>query len=225
MITSVLQSLSVPGLVPETRSGLQSSSSRTDTAASQAAGAGKKANTTGGAKELSEEEQKQAKDLERIDRHVRAHEAAHQGAAGGLAQGKSFTYEQGPDGKQYAVAGEVQIDTSVVSGDPRATAAKMQKVQASALSPSDPSPQDRRVAAQAARAEAQAQIELLEQQKSTDTTQPQNRAASSTDTTISSVQEQVPEQENNSFSDSQFATTVQRFAPPSFSGAIFNGRA
>lgn len=222
MSTSALQSLSVPGLAPETRSGLQPSGSRTDTSASQTAKTDKKAGATGNTRELSEEEQKQTQDLERIDRHVRAHEAAHQGAAGGLARGKSFTYQQGPDGKQYAVAGEVQIDMSAVPGDPRATIAKMQRVRTAALSPSDPSSQDRQVAVQAARTEAQARTELLEQQQTTGTTQSQDGTKQ---TDRPQREKDTPETTERSSSDSSSATTVQRFAPPSFSGAIFNGRA
>lgn len=46
---------------------------------------------------------------------MRAHEQAHKTAAGGLAQGgATFEYQTGPDGKQYAVSGEVKIDTSPV---------------------------------------------------------------------------------------------------------------
>ena len=99
--------------------------------------------------------------LKAIDRQVRAHEAAHLAAAGGLAQGgANFTYTRGPDGKNYAVGGEVAIDTSPVPGDPAATLAKAQQIQAAALAPSDPSPQDHAVAAAAAAMAAQAQAEL-----------------------------------------------------------------
>lgn len=125
--------------------------------------------TSGGKRELTEEEQKQIEELKRIDAEVRRHEAAHQAAAAGLARGKSFTYEQGPDSKRYAVAGEVQIDTSVVPDDPQATIAKMQRVRAAAMAPAEPSSQDRAVAAQASRAEAEARAQLAEQQSSVGT--------------------------------------------------------
>ncbi len=106
--------------------------------------------------ELSREDQKKLLDLKKRDREVRAHEAAHQAAAGSLARGgASFTYETGPDGKRYAVGGEVSIDASPVPGDPQATARKMERVRAAALAPADPSGQDRQVAARAAM-EAQA---------------------------------------------------------------------
>ncbi len=67
---------------------------------------------------------------------------------------------KGPDGLNYAVGGEVAIDTSPVSGDPEATLRKAQIIRAAASAPAEPSPQDRRVAAQAASREAAAQAEL-----------------------------------------------------------------
>jgi hypothetical protein len=113
-----------------------------------------------GTKELSEKDQKIIRALEKIDADVKAHEAAHQAAAGGLARGKSFGYTVGPDGKRYAVSGEVKIDTSPVPNNPQATIAKMQIVRRAALAPGDTSGQDRAVAAQAAKAAAAAQAEL-----------------------------------------------------------------
>src|SRR5437660_12427756 len=74
--------------------------------------------------------------------------------------GPSYQYQTGPDGKQYAIGGEVSIDTSPVPGDPAATAQKARVVQAAANAPADPSTQDRQVAAQAARMEQQAILEL-----------------------------------------------------------------
>lgn len=100
-------------------------------------------------------------DLKARDQRVRAHEAAHLSAAGDLAlSGASFTYQRGPDGRAYAVGGEVSLDTSPVSGDPAATLAKAQRIQAAALAPSDPSAQDRSVAAAAAAMAARAGRDL-----------------------------------------------------------------
>jgi hypothetical protein len=90
--------------------------------------------------------------LAATDTHVRAHEQAHLAAAGRYARGgASYTYTRGPDGQLYAVGGEVGIDTSPVKGDPEATIRKAEVVRAAAEAPSDPSAQDRTVAAQAAR--------------------------------------------------------------------------
>jgi hypothetical protein len=113
------------------------------------------------ASDLTTEEQQIVNQLRTRDQEVRAHERAHQAAAGGLAKGApTFTYETGPDGKRYAVGGEVQIDTSSVSGDPQATIQKAQPIRRAATAPSNPSSQDRAVAAQASKMEAQARQEL-----------------------------------------------------------------
>ena len=99
--------------------------------------------------------------LAETDRHVRAHEQAHLAAAGGYARsGPSYTYVTGPDGKQYAVGGEVAIDTSAIPGNPQETIRKARVVEAAANAPVDPSPQDRQVAAAAAQMEIDARLEL-----------------------------------------------------------------
>ena len=66
----------------------------------------------------------------------------------------------GPDGKQYAVAGHVSIDTGSVSGNPEATIRKMATVKRAALAPMEPSSTDRAVAAAAEQAKAEAELEL-----------------------------------------------------------------
>ena len=106
-------------------------------------------------------------ELKTRDREVRAHEAAHSAAAGSLTTGgPQFTYQRGTDGRLYAVGGEVNIDTSAVAGDPQATIQKAQRIRAAALAPANPSAQDRSVATQATRLEAQARQEM--QQERTD---------------------------------------------------------
>jgi len=103
-------------------------------------------------------------ELARRDREVRSHELAHLAAAGPYAQGGiKLEYAQGPDGKRYAVGGEVGIDTSPVPGDPEATLEKARAIRAAAMAPVEPSAQDRRVAVEAARLMAQAQAELARQ--------------------------------------------------------------
>lgn len=111
---------------------------------------------------LSDAAQQQVQKLKQADANVRQHEAAHQAAGGSHAGGASFTYTRGPDGKNYATAGEVPIDVSAES-DPADTVAKMEQVKAAALAPADPSPQDMRVAAQADAAKLQAQAEQRRQ--------------------------------------------------------------
>ena len=112
---------------------------------------------------LTDEQQRQLDELQRRDVEVRTHEQAHMSASGGLVQGgASFTYQNGPDGKRYAVGGEVSIDTSKVADDPQANLAKAQKIRRAALAPSQPSSQDRSAAASASRMEAEARAEVAQ---------------------------------------------------------------
>jgi hypothetical protein len=92
---------------------------------------------------------------------VRAHEQAHAAAGGALAGAPSFTYQRGPDGRSYAVGGEVPIEVSVVDGDPEATIRKMQQVLQAALAPQSPSDADRSIAASAQAKIATARAELI----------------------------------------------------------------
>ena len=127
----------------------------------------KSAGSVNSSDELTDEEQAQVDELQQTDREVRAHEQAHLAAAGGNATGgASFEYKTGPDGKRYAVAGEVQIDVSTVPDDPDATIRKMEQVRAAALAPADPSAQDRSVAAQALQAIQEARSESSESDES-----------------------------------------------------------
>jgi len=116
--------------------------------------------------ELTEEEQQQVNELRQRDAEVKSHEAAHLGAAGGLARGgASYEYQKGPDGNNYAVGGEVSIDSSPVKGDPKATISKAQQIRSAALAPANPSSQDHKVAAKASQMEAEALQELSKQEQ------------------------------------------------------------
>jgi SprA-related family len=110
--------------------------------------------------DLTDEEKKKVQALQERDRAVRAHEAAHKLAGGSYAGQVSFTTVKGPDGQSYAIGGEVPIDTSPVPNNPDATISKLETVIRAALAPSDPSAQDRQVAA-----EAQAEIQKAREQK------------------------------------------------------------
>ncbi len=115
---------------------------------------------------LTEEELRQIEQLQATDREVRAHEQAHKAAAGPhAAGGPTYEYTTGPDGKRYAVAGEVQIDTAPVPDNPEATIRKAQTIRRAALAPAEPSPQDRAVAAKASQLESQARQELQDQRR------------------------------------------------------------
>ncbi|BBN58878.1 putative metalloprotease CJM1_0395 family protein [Hydrogenovibrio marinus] len=132
-------------------------------------------------------------ELKSRDQHVKAHEQAHLGASGGYAtSAASYTYQVGPDGRRYAVGGEVGIDTSPVQGDPAATIQKAHIIQRAALAPSDPSSQDLRVHAQAVQMEIQAS-QQLKQQENTDTSANTSKQNSATE----------DEDSGNSVSESQ----------------------
>ncbi|MEL6186184.1 MAG: putative metalloprotease CJM1_0395 family protein, partial [Myxococcota bacterium] len=111
---------------------------------------------------LSDAEVEQIEELKARDREVRAHEQAHKAVGGQHAGAISYDYERGPDGRSYAVGGEVKIDISEVEDDHEATIRKMQQVRRAALAPSEPSAQDRAVAAEASEIEQRARTELRE---------------------------------------------------------------
>ena len=117
---------------------------------------------------LTEAELQQLDRLKQTDREVRQHEHAHQSTGGKFAGSIEYEYERGPDGQQYAVAGEVSIDSSPVPGDPAATIAKMEQIRAAANAPAEPSAQDRKVAAQASQHLMAARLELAMQQSEMD---------------------------------------------------------
>ncbi|MDR2207626.1 MAG: hypothetical protein LBE22_01430 [Azoarcus sp.] len=112
------------------------------------------------AEELSAADRRRVEELKSTDRAVRAHETAHMAAGGNLVtSGASYSYETGPDGQRYAVAGEVGIDTSK-GRTPEETLARAAQIRAAALAPADPSSQDRAVAAAAAQMATEARAEI-----------------------------------------------------------------
>ena len=112
--------------------------------------------------QLSAEEKEKVSQLNHRDQEVRQHEQAHISASAGLVSGgPKYEYETGPDGRQYAVEGSVEIDTTKES-DPERTLAKAKKIQASALAPGNPSNEDRAVASKARQMEQEAQREIIE---------------------------------------------------------------
>lgn len=123
--------------------------------------------------ELSLEEQRIVSELQAADTNVRAHEAAHMAAGGGLTSPASYTYERGPDNKMYAVAGEVGISTSQ-GNTPQESLNKAQTIRRAALAPADPSPQDLKVAAQAASMEMSARAEILQEKMAQNSQNPNN---------------------------------------------------
>ena len=112
---------------------------------------------------LTEEERRIVAELQRVDAEIRRHEQAHAAVGGPYAGAPAYTTVRGPDGRLYAVGGEVQIDVSEIPGNPAATIRKLQVVRRAALAPTRPSAADRRVASIAQQGIAEARQELREQ--------------------------------------------------------------
>jgi len=113
---------------------------------------------------LSANEERLIKDLQSRDGEVKSHESAHQAAGGGMTGAATFTYQQGPDGKMYAIGGEVSI--SYKSGStPQETIANARQVIAAAMAPGSPSSQDFAVASSAKVMEMKAMQQLAKEAK------------------------------------------------------------
>jgi hypothetical protein len=112
-----------------------------------------------GTAELTPEQEADLADLRHRDAEVRAHEAAHAAAAGALGGGASFEYATGPDGRSYAVGGEVPVEMAA-GHTPEETIRNAAQLRAAALAPAQPSAQDRAVAAEASAMEAAARAEI-----------------------------------------------------------------
>ena len=116
------------------------------------------------ASELSEAALAEISRLKARDIQVHQHEQAHLSAAAGLdVSNASFTYQRGPNGVNYAVAGEVKIDTTP-GRTPEETLARAEMISQAALAPADPSPVDRSVAAKAQHMAQQARTEIVQQE-------------------------------------------------------------
>lgn len=157
----------------------QAQNSQTAKSSQTTQSAQKQQTTNTGEKVLTEEEQKQVEELKARDTEVRAHEQAHIAAGGSYVRGGArYDYQTGPDGKKYAVGGEVSIDTSAVEGDPQATINKAQVILKAALAPAEPSGQDKAVASQARQMMASARKELMSEKINTNS---ENTAATTTE--------------------------------------------
>ncbi|WP_395338720.1 putative metalloprotease CJM1_0395 family protein [Ningiella sp. W23] len=132
-------------------------------------------------KEQQESDDKKIQELKDRDREVRLHEQAHAAVGGQYAGAPSYDFETGPDGKQYAVGGEVSIDVSEAN-KPEDTIDKMQVVRAAALAPAEPSPQDFKVAAEAQQKEQAARAEVAKQAVEKDTNDPGTSSSQATST-------------------------------------------
>lgn len=114
--------------------------------------------------ELTQQEKQEVAELKTTDAEVKAHENAHKAAAAGLrTSAPNYEYETGPDGKKYAVAGDVNISYQT-SSDPEVNLKNAQQLKAAALAPAEPSSQDRKVAMKAEREIAKARQEIQEEE-------------------------------------------------------------
>ena len=109
--------------------------------------------------DLNDDEKRLVKDLSSRDNEVKAHEAAHQASGGGMTGAASYTYQQGPDGKMYAIGGEVSI-ASPSGSTPEETIKNARQIAAAAMAAGNPSPQDFSVASSARVMEMKAQQQL-----------------------------------------------------------------
>ncbi len=165
-----------------------------------------------GGKALSEDERRQVEELKKRDREVRAHEQAHLAAAGGYAMGGArYTYKMGPDGKRYAVGGEVPIDVSEVPGNPQATLQKAMTVRRAALAPSNPSSADRAIAAKAAMMAAQARQEMARDSQSPPSSGGQAPAAGPEKGSLSPQNTPVTESAPESTSNYRVSSGIQQY--------------
>lgn len=163
--------------------------------------------------ELTLDERRVVSELQLRDREVRAHEAAHKSAGGAYVGGASYTYQQGPDGRQYAIGGEVPVDLSTGGDNPEAVIAKMEQVRAAALAPGDPSPQDHAVAAAADAIAAQARRDLQTAEEKEDEENGNRQAERSSDPTLAGA-------------DAADDPATNAFAVPTVEGSgPLNGRA
>lgn len=203
-------------------------SRRIEQAIEAAAAADEDVNAAG----LTDEEQAYVRELQAIDREVRAHEAAHAATGGAYAGRPTYEYVTGPDGIRYAVSGRVQIDTGVIPGDPEGTIRKLETVRRSALAPAKPSGQDRAVAAQAEAGIRAAQSELnAKRAEETDArlSEATESAGTGTDPARDSVAGQIararenpPEEDGTGLSRAESLVAQTAFNRAAFNRAAFN---
>jgi hypothetical protein len=159
-----------PGVSADTASSGASSANPTQSTLGEQATAPREASNASDSKNQESPQQQRLEQLEIAelvsrDTEVRAHEQAHAAVGGVYAGAPTYTFTNGPDGKRYAVGGEVSIDVSPVPNDPEATLRKMEVVLRAALAPAEPSAQDLRVASQAQAQMTEARAELAAQQR------------------------------------------------------------
>ena len=155
------------------------------------------------------------RELRARDREVRAHEAAHAAAGGSLVRGgPSFTFQTGPDGRTYAIGGEVSIDVSPVANDPQATLNKADQIRAAALAPANPSPQDLRVAANANQLASRARVDLAVQRREEAKVEENQQVIDDVSNSSEEDADTIPVTEPSAVSSSNDSANLQSSEPP-----------
>ena len=175
-------------------------------------------------KALSSSEKKEVDELKERDREVKAHEQAHLSAAGNLAAGSpKFKYQKGPDGQQYAVAGEVGLKIPE-GANPRESLAIAQRIERAALAPAEPSAKDRSVANQARRKAADAQRKIAEESAGKSLTTPGIEFQTDENETgeASPVQKITPENGNENIRSANAIPTEKKKNPFEIYNNIIN---
>jgi hypothetical protein len=110
--------------------------------------------------DLSSEELRRVRELERIDRVVRARENVLRAVAPDVVSGEpTFAYEVGPDGRRYATEGESDIELPT-EADPDVAAEEAARALRAALAASAGSNADPSIALRAASIEARARAQI-----------------------------------------------------------------
>lgn len=99
--------------------------------------------------QLSSAERADLAKLRQRDQQVRQEEKAHAAVAGDLAGPISYSYQLGPDGRQYAVGGSVGVQAQTVTGDPLEAKRLSGRMAVAANAATNPSAQDFATARQA----------------------------------------------------------------------------
>lgn len=165
---------------------------------------------------LTTEEQQMVQELKQRDMEVKAHEMAHLAVAGQYASGgASYTYQQGPDGRRYAIGGEVPIDLSAEK-TPEETIAKMRTIKRAAMAPAEPSSADRSVAATATALEnsARQEVQAKETEASSEQTGPEEAENSAAEASESAEIKEATQ------SSATSGNTEEATSPPQVARAI-----
>lgn len=112
--------------------------------------------------DMSESDRELLQRLKQRDAMVRRHENSHMMAAGGQAAGMpTYTYQTGPDGRNYAIGGSVDISI-MTTGDHEADARRAGKAARAAMAAGEPSAADMETAAKASSMQGRAARRAME---------------------------------------------------------------